>query len=90
MRYINPRFTYLLTYLLGSAVPLARRHRAAIRVQPTAVNRRRPGITRGSKRLPAGRPPKSEKRTRPSKRPRNLQMNVDANQPNAKSHGSGH
>jgi len=76
-------------HTVGSAVPLARHHHAAIRVQPTAVVRRRPGVTRGSKRLPAGRPAKSDKRV-PPKRRRSLQCNVSANQPNAKPHGSGH
>jgi len=76
-------------HTIGSAIPLAHRHRAAIHVQPTAVNRRRPGVTRGTKRLPTGRPAKGDKRA-PPKRRRNLQLNVSANQPNAKSHGSGH
>ena len=74
---------------IGSAVPLAHRHRAAIRVQPTALGRRRPGVTRSSKRLPTGRPTKSDKRP-PAKRRRHLQHNIQANQPNAKSHGSTH
>lgn len=76
-------------HTIGSAVPLARRQHAAIRVQPTALNRRRPGVTRGSKRLPPGRPGKSVHMVQ-AKRRRNLQVNVDANQPNAKSHGSSH
>ena len=76
-------------HTIGSAVPLAHRHRAAIRVQPTAVGRRRPGVTRGSKRLPTGRPAKSDKRP-PAKRRRSFHHNVQANQPNAKPHGSAH
>ncbi|CAH1117676.1 unnamed protein product [Phaedon cochleariae] len=72
----------------GSSIPL-RRCRTAIRVQPTTIARRRPGITRGSKRMPSGRPAQNENRTRVMKRKRNLQLNVESNQANAKSHGSG-
>ena len=74
----------------GSAVALRYHHRAAIRVQPTSVARRRHGITRGSKRLPSGRPPLSDRLRHKAKRPRNLNYNVAKNQPNAKSHGDCH
>ena len=76
-------------HTIGAAIPLAHRHHAAIRVQPTALSRRRPGVTRGSRRLPSGRPATTDKRGLP-KRQRNLQLSVAANHPNAKSHGSGH
>ena len=46
------------------------------------------GVTRGSKRLASGRPAVGTKRA--SKRPRNLANAISHNQPNAKSHGSGH
>ena len=75
---------------IGSAVPLRRHHRAAIRVQPTSLARRRPGITRGSKRLASGRPPSSDPLRRKPKRPRSLNYNIVQNQANAKSHGDGH
>jgi len=67
-----------------------RRYRAgaAIRVQPTSLARRRPGVTRGSKRLPCGRPPAGCGPKR--KRARCLAENIAANVPNAKSHGYGH
>ena len=74
----------------GGAVPLRRHPRAAIRVQPTSLARRRPGVTRGAKRLASGRPPSTDPVRRKTKRPRNLSYNVLLNQPNAKSHGDGH
>ena len=61
---------------------------ASIRVQPTTVCRRTDGGTRGSKRLTSGRPVLGTKRA--SKRPRNLANTISHNQPNTKSHGSGH
>lgn len=70
----------------GSSISLRHRGRAIIGVQPTTISRRRPGITRGSKRLPVGQPKKVVK----TKRNRNLQENVNKNVPNAKSHGTNH
>jgi hypothetical protein len=58
------------------------------RVQPTTLCRRRDGLTRGSKRLASERPAQGTKRA--NKRPRNLANAISHNQPNAKSHGSGH
>jgi len=60
----------------------------AIRVQPTSIARRRPGVTRGCKRVPAGRPPADLRR--PHKRPRLLAANIKSNVPHAKPHGTGH
>jgi len=68
-----------------------RRYRtgATIHSQPTAAARRkRLGITRGSKRQPAGRPPKGDKVT--AKHPRLLETNISSGVPHAKSHGKGH
>ena len=50
---------------------LYRRHRAGsiIRVQPTALSRRRPEVTRGSKRLASGRPPLGSAALSRKKRP---------------------
>ena len=59
-----------------------------IKVLPTAVARRRPGVTRGCKRVPSGRPPAEVKRLH--KRPRALAANIARNVPHAKSHGVGH
>lgn len=58
---------------------------AAIRVQPTAVSRRKPGVTRGSKRLAAGRPLGTSSARR-AKRRRCLAHSILNNVPNAKSH----
>lgn len=57
-------------------------------MQPTALGRRREGVTRGSKRVAAGRP--AQAAGAPKKRKRNLMANVEANQANAKSHGMNH
>ena len=70
---------------------LYRRYRAGsmIRVQPTSVSRRQLTVTRGSKKLPAGRPPLTS--SGPVRKRRHcLAANVRANVPNAKSHGVGH
>jgi hypothetical protein len=72
----------------GQSVPRRYRPGAMIRVQPTALSRRKPGITRGSKRIHSGRPAKGEEAAK--KRPRNLARNIAACVPNAKSHGIGH
>jgi len=74
----------------GSSVSLRHRSRASIRVQPTTISRRKPGITRGSQRLPIGRPVTGIKKKKILKRKRNLQENVNLNIPNAKSHGTNH
>lgn len=74
---------------VGSSNPVRHHHRGIIRVQPAALARRAPGVTRGSKRKASGRPPTSE-HGRKHKRPRNLNYNIKLNQPNAKSHGEGH
>jgi len=79
-----------LLHTFGSAVPLRRHPRAAIRVQPTAISRRIPGVSRGSKRRACGRPASADAPRHKAKRPRNLGYNVLQNQPNAKSHGEGH
>lgn len=63
---------------------------SSIRVQPTSVARRRPGVTRGSKRLPVGRPPLCEGRRKRPKLTHALNTNIAYNRPNAKSHGRAH
>jgi len=72
----------------GQLVPRRYHSGAVIRTQPTASARRKPGITRGAKRQPSGRPAKGEAAA--EKRPRCLSTNIDANVPHAKSHGKGH
>jgi hypothetical protein len=64
------------------------RANASIRVQPTTMYRRTDGVTRGSRCLACRRPALGTKRA--SMRPRNLPNANRHNQPNAKSHGSGH
>ena len=71
-------------------------------VQPTAISRRREGVTKGSKMAPSGRPPKrpltdcdinvQTKRGRPDyiKRKQNLRLNQEKNQTNHHKHGKGH
>ncbi|CAI6376429.1 unnamed protein product [Macrosiphum euphorbiae] len=72
----------------GSNISLRHRTRATIRVQPTAINRRKLGITRGSKRLPLGRPLNADINRK--RKEKNLGENVQKNVPNAKSRGTGH
>jgi hypothetical protein len=73
-----------LFHLSGQSVPRRYRCGAMIRVQPTATARRRPGITRGSKRVRCGRPADGEHIS--AKRPRCLSRNIAACVPNASSH----
>jgi len=65
------------------------RRRGQIKVQPTSISRRKTGVTKGSKRISAGRKPNGHS-TNIKKRPHNLSFNVANNQMNAKSHGNGH
>lgn len=75
--------TFLST--CGKQISLRHADKAKIRVQPTWISRRRPGVTRGSSRLVVGRPANNEN-IKKIKRKRNLQQNINKNQPNAKSH----
>ncbi|KAH7985901.1 hypothetical protein HPB52_025317 [Rhipicephalus sanguineus] len=69
------------------ATAAARRRRARqIRVQPTSIARRRPRLTRGSKRMPARRPVVEPAANRPKKRPQSLKLNVEQNVPSARLH----
>ncbi|XP_042150727.1 uncharacterized protein LOC115317267 [Ixodes scapularis] len=77
--------TGLKLSLKATAAGRSRRGRQ-IRVQPTSFARRRPGLTRGSKRVPAGRPPSDQPAKRPRKRPHSLQRNVQDNVPSARLH----
>ena len=66
-----------------------------IPVQPTAIARRREGEPRGASALSKGRPRKRKAGEAkmafvPHKRRRMLAFNVALNQPNGKSHGTGH
>ncbi|KAL1426229.1 hypothetical protein MTO96_018354 [Rhipicephalus appendiculatus] len=69
------------------ATAAARRRRARqIRVQPTSIARRRPGLTRGSKRMPAGRPAVEPAAKRPKKRPHSLHQSIEQNVASARLH----
>ncbi|GFR23848.1 SWIM-type domain-containing protein [Trichonephila clavata] len=61
--------------------------RGKIKVQPTSIARRK-SLIRSSRRIPSGRPLKTEKKS--IKRKRNLSSNINLNKMNAKSHGKGH
>ena len=92
--------TYFSQKLPSSMQVAGSRH---MHVQPTAIARRRDGISKGSKLASAGRPPKrhldfeqdpsfQSKRGRPDhvKRKQNLRMNEFKNQTNHHKHGRGH
>jgi MULE transposase domain len=74
----------------GAGVSSVYRSGSAIRVQPTSLSRRRPSVTRGSKRIAAGRPPLSTLERYHRKRRHSLGPNITMNQPNAKQHGRAH
>lgn len=78
--------------LLGVLASVSSRVRAGgvIKVQPTAIARRREGTVRGAKRVASGRPTNDVGSSRPKKRRRNLAQSVLLNIANAKSHGTGH
>lgn len=64
-------------------------NRKKIRVQPTAISRRKErGITKGGGRIQAGRPAKEEATNgnKTAKRKHNLGLSIKKNQPNAKPH----
>ncbi|KAM7310804.1 hypothetical protein ISCGN_007712 [Ixodes scapularis] len=74
--------TGLMLSLKATAAGRRRRGRQ-IRVQPTSLTRRRPGLTRGLKRMPAACPLSDQPAKRPRKRPHSLQRNVQDNVPSA-------
>ena len=92
--------TYFSQQIPSSTKVAGSRH---MHVQPTAIARRRDGISNGSKLAPAGRPPKrpldfeqdpsfQTKRGQPDhvKRKQNLRQNELKNQTNHHRHGRGH
>ncbi|CAN7940667.1 unnamed protein product, partial [Ixodes pacificus] len=66
-----------------------KRRGGTIKVQPTAIARRHPGISRGNKRVPAGCPSKGLPAKR-AKKEHSFSTNMKKDVPNAKSHGIGH
>ncbi|KAL3217349.1 hypothetical protein MRX96_032497 [Rhipicephalus microplus] len=77
--------TEVMLALKAIAAPRRRRARH-IRVQPTSTARRRPGLTRGSKRVPTGRPAVEPAAKRAKKRPHFLSHNIEKNVPGARLH----
>ncbi|KAL3224246.1 hypothetical protein MRX96_049592 [Rhipicephalus microplus] len=75
---------------MDAALGLELRRGRYIKVQPTAISRRRPGLTRGSKRVAAGRPASGPSPKRAKKRRHVLQQSVSQNIPHVKLHGYGH
>jgi hypothetical protein len=75
-----------------AAVSSSQRRGGKIKVQPTSVSRRREGVSRGSRRIAAGRPPShaATAAARIAKRSHKLSRNITANVAHAKSHGAGH
>eukprot|EP00102_Acyrthosiphon_pisum_P018293 XP_008189990.1 PREDICTED: uncharacterized protein LOC103311926 [Acyrthosiphon pisum] len=69
---------------------VATKRKGQIKVQPTSIARRRQGVTRGSRRIPAGRPPTSAPQNKATKKNHNIGKNINLGQSNAKSHGRGH
>ncbi|KAL3218930.1 hypothetical protein MRX96_031290 [Rhipicephalus microplus] len=69
------------------ATASARRRRARhIRLQPTSTARHRPGLTRGSKRVPTGHPAVEPAAKKAKKRPNSLSHNIEKNVPGARLH----
>jgi len=60
------------------------------KVQPTSIRRRRQGVTRGSRRIPSGKPPTSVNKNKVTKKSHNIGKNIKLGQLNAKSRGRGH
>jgi len=78
------------SFLRSGLIPVRHRPGASIHVQPNAAERRRPGITRGCKRLHAGRPPVTADRSKRAKLMHARSQNIKQNKCNAKSYGRGH
>ncbi|KAH9366838.1 hypothetical protein HPB48_022772 [Haemaphysalis longicornis] len=90
MRKIGKESQVVSSYLaMNAACASARRRGRTIKVQPTSIARRRPGVNRGAGRVPAGRPTKSSA-SKKVKRPHTLHLSVRDGWPHAKSHGAGH
>ncbi|XP_064468457.1 uncharacterized protein LOC135379136 [Ornithodoros turicata] len=75
---------------LGTTLSHITRCDGHINVQPTSISRRREGLTRGSKRVAAGRPSNQPSHKKAKKRTHRLSLSVKDNVSHAKSHGQGH
>ncbi|CAN8016752.1 unnamed protein product [Ixodes persulcatus] len=85
-RITNGNDAYGFMVTLKAAAGVRQRRGRRIRVQPTSLARRRPGQTRGSKRVPAGRPSGQPSAKRPRKRPHSLQISIRDNVRSARLH----
>jgi len=85
----SSQFANLMCSLSRASSNINRR-KGQIKVQPTSISRRKTGVTRGSRKINAGRRPSSQGKNIIQKRPHNLRYNVALNQMNAKSHGKNH
>lgn len=87
MKKIQREPQVIASYLaMKAACTSARRRGRTIKVHPTSIARRCPGVNRGSGRVPAGRPAKSMK----TKRPHALHLSIKDGVPQAKAHEAGH
>lgn len=90
MKKVHREPQVMASYLATSAAyASARRSGRSIRVQPTGVARRRPGVTQGAARVHAGRPSKNLSGNK-TKRAHNFKESVKSGVPHVKSHGTGH
>ncbi|KAH7979749.1 hypothetical protein HPB49_010808 [Dermacentor silvarum] len=90
MKKVHKEPQVIASYLAQKAAfASARRRGRTIKVQPTGIARRRPGVGRGSGRVQEGRPSKHQG-CKKTKRPHALHLSVKSGVPHAKSHGTGH
>lgn len=82
----NPQQLTSFLVNINKNLTLINKKRGQIKVQPTAISRRRQGLTRGSRKVPSGRPPIVGK-CKIKKRIHNLNYNIQQNQMNATYHG---
>ncbi|KAE8741686.1 hypothetical protein FOCC_FOCC012784 [Frankliniella occidentalis] len=89
-RVHNPAQASLLMLSLSASAYKNTQRCGDINVQVTATSRRRPGVTRGCKRLKAGRPkgaePPAKKAKRAAKLPRNIASHIKANKAHITKH----
>ncbi|XP_050548306.1 uncharacterized protein LOC126909943, partial [Daktulosphaira vitifoliae] len=82
----NPQQLTSFIVNINKNLMLINKKRGQIKVQPTAISRRRQGLTRGSRKVSSGRPPVVGK-CKIKKRIHNLNDNIKKNQMNATYHG---
>lgn len=87
VRNPNQALTTLLS--LSARASSSVRRGGRINVQPTSTSRRRSGVSKGSRRIPSGRPPKQPAGTKikPPKRLHKLSLSIKQNKSHPKAHG---